>query len=224
MASRSERKQQTRTALLQGALAWVEEGNDFASISIREVAKRAGVVPTSFYRHFTDLDDLALGLVDELSIALRQLMREARHKTRQTDKMIYDSVSIFVDNALANQPMFRFMSQAMCGGSEIVRRAIRNELDYFARELEADIRAMGALSHLSPSTLTMTAQLIINTVAAITVEILDTARDNKSLQTALKTRTVKQIQLILVGSAHWRESSQAPTDELREEKMTTKSS
>ena len=50
---------------MNSALQWVEEGQHFSSLSIREVAKRAGVVPTAFYRHFKDLDDLALNLVDE---------------------------------------------------------------------------------------------------------------------------------------------------------------
>jgi len=38
-----------------------------ASLGIREVTRQAGVVPTSFYRHFRNMDDLGLQLVDHLS-------------------------------------------------------------------------------------------------------------------------------------------------------------
>ena len=37
----------------------------FASLSLREVAREAGIAPTSFYRHFRDVDELGLTMVDE---------------------------------------------------------------------------------------------------------------------------------------------------------------
>ena len=78
MSSQLNRKLQTRKALLDATLALVEEGRHFSSISLREIAKKAGVAPNAFYRHFKDIDELGLALTDELSMMLRQLMRQAR--------------------------------------------------------------------------------------------------------------------------------------------------
>ena len=61
------RKLRTRKALMNSALELVDEGQHFSSLSIREVAKRAGVVPNAFYRHFKSLDELGLALGDEVS-------------------------------------------------------------------------------------------------------------------------------------------------------------
>ncbi len=60
----------------------------FASLSLREVAREAGIAPTSFYRHFRDVDELGLTMVDESGLMLRQLMRQgapADSQRRQRD-------------------------------------------------------------------------------------------------------------------------------------------
>ncbi|MDT1817911.1 TetR family transcriptional regulator, partial [Acinetobacter baumannii] len=57
----------------------------FASLSLREVAREAGIAPTSFYRHFRDVDELGLTMVDESGLMLRQLMRQARREYPQLD-------------------------------------------------------------------------------------------------------------------------------------------
>ena len=46
MATRAEKKARTRNALMDSVLHIVGVGANFASISLREVAKTAGVVPT----------------------------------------------------------------------------------------------------------------------------------------------------------------------------------
>ncbi len=50
---------------------WSAE-RSFASLSLREVAREAGIAPTSFYRHFRDVDELGLTMVDESGLMLRR--------------------------------------------------------------------------------------------------------------------------------------------------------
>ena len=59
---------------MDSALAIIGFGANFASISLREVAKTAGVVPTSFYRHFGDMEELGLAMVDELGLTPNQTL------------------------------------------------------------------------------------------------------------------------------------------------------
>src|SRR5689334_1868145 len=75
--SRSEQKERTRRAILDAALALAEEGG-LAALSLRQVAKEIGIVPTAFYRHFASIDELGLSLVTESFAALRALLRDAR--------------------------------------------------------------------------------------------------------------------------------------------------
>ena len=73
MAEKQRRKPgETREKLMSAALTLVGKGRHFASLGIREVTRQAGVVPTSFYRHFRNMDDLGLQLVDELGTGVAQ--------------------------------------------------------------------------------------------------------------------------------------------------------
>ena len=53
-------------------------GQPLAALSLRQVAKQVGIVPTAFYRHFESIDELGLALVDESFSSLRDLLRAAR--------------------------------------------------------------------------------------------------------------------------------------------------
>ena len=77
--SRQEQKLKTRRAIIDAAFSLLDEQRSLSSISLREVARAAGIAPTSFYRHFKDIDELGLTLVDEAGLNLRQLMRTHWH-------------------------------------------------------------------------------------------------------------------------------------------------
>ena len=62
--SRQERKQRTRQAILDAALEIADE-ESLATVSLRQVTKQVGIVPTAFYRHFDSIEALGLALVDE---------------------------------------------------------------------------------------------------------------------------------------------------------------
>jgi AcrR family transcriptional regulator len=78
LLNRQEQKLRTRRSIIEAAFLLLDEQRSLSSISLREVAREAGIAPTSFYRHFKDIDELGLTLVDEAGLALRQLMRQAR--------------------------------------------------------------------------------------------------------------------------------------------------
>src|SRR5690606_27434585 len=76
-SSRQESKELTRKALLRAALKLLSR-HSFDSISLREVTREAGVSPTAFYRHFDDMEELGLVLVEESFGTLREMLRGAR--------------------------------------------------------------------------------------------------------------------------------------------------
>ena len=71
--SRAARKERTRRAILDAALALAADSSLMA-ISLRQVAKQVGVVPTAFYRHFGSLELVGLALVDESFRSLREML------------------------------------------------------------------------------------------------------------------------------------------------------
>ena len=203
MSTRMEKKLKTRHNLMSAALALVVKGQHFSNISIREVAKNAQVVPTSFYRHFTDMDDLGLALVDELSLVLRQLMRKARQEVRDPQLIIQHSMDLFIEHVYTNRSFFVFMSQELAGGSERLREAIRGELLFFANELMTDLKRMRLFEHLPIEVAEQLCLQTIMTVAINTPELLDSEKD-KQLVEKIRDRMVTQLRLIFLGAAHWK--------------------
>lgn len=189
---------------MNAALQWVEEGQHFSSLSIREVAKRAGVVPTAFYRHFKDLDDLALNLVDELSLVLRQLMREVRQNRVNPQHIIRDSVQQYCQYVVSQRVFFIFMSQSMTGGTALIRQAVRSELQYFAKELVADLQRFSLLPNLDPAMMDVLADLTISTMAFATVQLLDLSDASTQSRQDFENKMSRQLQLIYVGAANWK--------------------
>lgn len=194
---------ETREKLMDAALALVGKGRHFASLGIREVTRQAGVVPTSFYRHFKNMDDLGLQLVDELGLVLRRMMREARSNVLQADKLIDESVGIFVSHARNNRSFFMFMAQGLAGESQAVQEGIRSEMRYFASELANDLRRLRVVEHLNDADLDMTCDLVVRSVAFSLTDLLSIAPDDDTQIEQVRKRTARFLQLIFVGAANW---------------------
>src|SRR6059058_1698125 len=96
--SQAERRQHTRRALMEAALLQIESGESFDALSLRSVAKAAGIVPTAFYRHFASMDELGLALVDESFRTLRAMLRDAREGGLPPEHIIRRSVEILVQH------------------------------------------------------------------------------------------------------------------------------
>lgn len=193
---------------MDSALALVAEGNHYSSLSLREVAKRAGVVPNAFYRHFKDLDELGLALADEFGLLLRQIMRQARLQGLAADSMISDSVNFYIEHVLKEPALFRFMAQSVTGGSPAMREAMRNEMGHFAKEMVMDLSRLGILTHISAVDMDMLGHLVIQTVFGTTTEVLDLPESSSNMIEAIRERAIKQVRLIFLGASGWNTESE----------------
>src|SRR6188474_3478973 len=94
--SRDDRKARTRRALLDAALELTSRDRGYSGLSLREIAKAAGVVPAAFYRHFESTEELGLALVEESFVTIRRTMREVREVPVPTRHLIGVSVDAFL--------------------------------------------------------------------------------------------------------------------------------
>lgn len=208
--TRTERKDLTRNSLLQAALALMGEGRSFTSLGIREIAREAAMVPNGFYRHFRNTDELGLELVEEMGIALRRLLREARQTGATDTDIVRRSVQVYRHYVVDNRLLFLFVSSERSGGSRILRMAIRNEVTHFTNEMAQDFRRLGVYKELSTASLQMVCGLIVTTMLAAAPEILDLPPDQPMLETEMTENFVKQLQVVLLGASMWRESKHLP--------------
>lgn len=204
--SREQRKLRTRSELLAGALALMGEGRGFSSLSLREVTRAAGVVPASFYRHFRDLDELGLALVEQSGTTLRRLLREVRRDGVPLTDMLRQSVLIYRNYVEANPLQFLFIAGERGGGSPVIRKAIRTEESHFAAEMAQDMRTLGLLPSLSSDTLRMLCGLVVTTMINAATDILDLPKKSSRADKELVDNFVRQLRLVFLGAAAWRDA------------------
>ncbi len=132
---RAQQKQKTRQALIEAAFNQLSADHSFSNLSLREVAREAGIAPTSFYRHFKDMNELGLTMVDEAGLTLRQLMRQARRRIASGGSVINTSVVTFMEFIDNSSNQFRLLLRERSGTSKAFRAAVAREVKHFILEL-----------------------------------------------------------------------------------------
>lgn len=135
MGIRAEQKEKTRRTIIEAAFNQLSADRNFSNLSLREVARQAGIAPTSFYRHFKDMDELGLTMVDEGGLLLRQLMRQARQRIATQGSVIRTSVETFMEFIDSSPNVFRLLLREHSGTSAEFRAAVAREMQHFAEEL-----------------------------------------------------------------------------------------
>lgn len=196
-ATRGERKERTRAAVLEGTLALAAE-RGFAALSLREIARSAGIVPTAFYRHFSSLDELGATLVAqgirELRLALRELRRTPDARLTETIRFVFEQVD-------GKRDLYGFLIRERHGGSAALRGAIAVEMQLIVRELVVDLSRVRALDAWSPDDLELAADLIVSTVAE---RIADYIASEPRERPQVVDGAVRQVRLVSLGMAAWR--------------------
>ena len=203
MLPRAEQKQQTRLALMDAARHLMESGRGFGSLSLREVAKTAGIVPTGFYRHFSDMDNLGLALVSEVGQTFRETIRLVRHNELFMGGVINASVRIFLDVVEANRSQFLFLAREQYGGSQPVRQAIAALREDITSDLAADLGSKPKLHHLNPAALTVIADLVVKSVFAALPDVIDPPAEPLPDYLQPQAKISQQLRFIFIGLKHW---------------------
>ena len=142
MDPRKKKKEETRQRLLAVTAETLATGRSFDTLSLREVAKLAGIPPTSFYRHFRDMDELGLALIEEHGRALFALMESVRGQVASGRSLIRASVEAVYEFISDNQGVSRMIVQESMSpespfreASEGLFLAMASDLaDYLERE------------------------------------------------------------------------------------------
>lgn len=200
--SRGERKERTRRAILDAALR-LSESSSLAALSLRQVAKEVGVVPTAFYRHFDSLDALGLELVDESFVSLRAMLRDVRRSDPALDDIIDSSVQILDEHVKRQRAHFGFIARERTAGPAPVRQAIRHEIQLCERELAADLTRLPGIEVWSAEDLRVLSNLIVMAMVATAENILAAGgRPDAEKQATEQARV--QLRIVLFGAVNWR--------------------
>ena len=207
--TQSERREHTRRALLDAALKLMDGGESFESLSLRSVARVAGVVPGAFYRHFQSMDELGLALVDESFRTLRAMLREARAAGLPPKHAIRRSVEVLVEQVLSHRQHFALIARARTSGNGVLRHAVGNEIRLLTSELATDLGRFPALRDWTTDDLNMLASLLVNTMIVHVAEILDLpvgsgGQPPPEAVAEIARVAEKQLRLPMLAVPHWR--------------------
>ena len=197
MALRAEKKAKTRRALIEAALHLSAE-HGIRGVSLREIAHEAKVTPAAFYRHFFDMEDLGLALVDEVGISLRRLMRQARQRAAERGRgVVRSSVEAFMEFVQDYPNLFRVLLGGRSGSSPAFRKALRAEMERFIDELRDDL-ATGALAANRPiGDPRLPAEAIVAVVFTVGAEALDLPLSERK---SLAERIIQEVRIIMRGA------------------------
>lgn len=191
MSIRSEQKEKTRQNIIGSALRLSEE-KGFPALSLREVTREAQIAPATFYRHFKDMEELGLVLVDQVALTLRQLMRKARQRIKANGSAIETSVITQLEFSQKNPQLFRLLTSGLTGGPRIFREALQKEKQFFVDELHEDLREDSRLNNAY-----LAAEIMVNQVLVASIEAIE--KDPKDV-ILIQERLITQLRMVLLGS------------------------
>lgn len=182
---------------MDAALRQLSEDRGFSNLSLREIAREAGIAPTSFYRHFSELDELGLALVDEGGVALRQLMRQARKRIARDGSAISTSVDTFLEYLANNANLFRLLLRERTGLSKPFRTAIKAEIEHFVMELTEDLRRLADERQRPLADARLVAEAMVTIVFSQGAEALDATPSEREL---LRAKIKKELRFVIIGA------------------------
>ena len=210
MSIRDERKQQSRQALLDAALQLSTAERSFSNLSLREITREVGLVPTAFYRHFQDMDALGQELVDQVALHIKSLIQKLgrsylQHNTASSEM----SIKLFV-KAVDHSPLeWQFMIAERWGGSVKIRQAIAAEIDDLVEGLANTLIKIPSFEHIqNVSDLKILSTILINmsfTWAMTWLNLVRIYEDDALLkqQELFIENASTQVRLIFRGISNW---------------------
>jgi AcrR family transcriptional regulator len=199
---RHARKQQTRQALLDAALRLLEHQN-LSGLGLREVTRAAGVSPAAFYRHFPDMADLGVTLVEESLGSLHPVVRAVMAEATDSEDVIDRTVTIIARYVREHRPHIRFVARERYGGVGPVREAIAAQLSRFADEVADGLAGRPDAADWPPRDLRVLAELYVDHMVSTAAAFLDVPPEDPAALDRIVHAARTRMRIISIGRAHW---------------------
>lgn len=189
----------TKEELFQAALNLIGPQKSISSLSLREVAREAGIAPNSFYRHFKDTDELAIELIDRAGGVLRQILHEARLKASRQSSIIRSSVEVFIEQLDADEGNLSLLLREGYTGSHSYKNAVERQLNYFQQELKEDLIVLERLNQSKLAHPDIVAMGITQIVFNMGAKVIDMPVEERK---QVAEQTMIMIRMLLEGARH----------------------
>ena len=187
----------SRDDLLAAALRLIGPHRSVSSLSLREVAREAGIAPNSFYRQFRDIDELAVALIDLAGQSLRKIVGAARRRAATSHSIVRDSVTAFMEQVRADDKLLHVLLREGTVGSDAFKQAVDRELTFFEEELRIDLVRLSAAENTTLHEPALVAKAITRLVFAVGATAMDLPphKDAELIQ-----QLTQMVRMILAGA------------------------
>ncbi|ATD67893.1 HTH-type transcriptional repressor FabR [Luteimonas chenhongjianii] len=186
-----------REDLIAAALRLTGAHRSVSTLSLREVAREAGIAPNSFYRQFHDMDELAVELIDLAGESLRRIVGDARRRAVSGRSVVRGSLEAFMERLRADDKLLHVLLREGTVGSDAFKRAVDRQLLFFEEELHADLVRIAAAQGLVFHEPGLVARAITRLVFAMGGTALDSPPDRDA---ALVDELSHMIRMLLRGA------------------------
>ncbi|GAB3051914.1 HTH-type transcriptional repressor FabR [Stenotrophomonas tumulicola] len=192
------RRTVTREDLIAAALALIGPHRSLSTLSLREVAREAGIAPNSFYRQFRDMDELSIALIDLAGRSLRTIIGQARRRaTTSATSVVWVSVETFIEQLRADDKLLHVLLREGAVGSDDFKHAVERELHYFEDELQHDLVRLAAVDGVKLHAPELAAKAITRLVFAMGASAMDLPPENDA---ELIEEVSTMVRMIIVGA------------------------
>ena len=183
----------TREDLIAAALALLGPNRSVSTLGLREVTREAGISPNSFYRHFRDIDELAVTLIDRAGSSLRTVIGQARRRASSGRGVVRSSVEAFFDRLRADDKFLHLLLREGLAGSDAYKQAVDAQLRFFEEELQVDLVRLAEATGIPLHAPELVARAITRLVFAVGASAMDLPPGHDRQQIDELTTMVKMI-------------------------------
>ena len=187
----------SRDDLIAAALRLLGPHRSVSTLSLREVAREADIAPNSFYRHFRDMDALAIALVEIGGRSLRTIIREARLRVRPGRSVIRTSIETFMEQLDADGHLLHLLLREGPVGSDAYKAALERELRGFEEELCVDLVRLSEAAGRPIHAPALVATAMTRLVFAMGATALDLPRERRG---EIVDQLVTMLRMIMIGA------------------------
>ena len=187
----------SREDIIRAALKLAGPHRSVSSLSLREVAREAGIAPNSFYRQFRDMDELAVALIELAGASLRQIIGEARRRASTDRSVVRGSVEAFMAQLRSDDKLLHILLREGAVGSDAFKQAVDRQLNYFEEELRLDLIRLAELNQTGLFEPALTAKAITRLVFAIGASVMDAPADKLD---ELTEQLALMVRMIVTGT------------------------
>lgn len=187
----------TRDDVIAAAITLLGPHRSVSSLSLREVAREAGIAPNSFYRQFRDMDEMAVALIDKAGSSLRAIIGEARQRAQTQHSVVRGSVDAFMHQLRSDDPLLHILLREGTVGSAAFKQAVDRQLNFFEEELRLDLIRLAGIDQTGLYEPALTAKAITRLVFAMGATAMDLPDEQLP---AFSAQLAVMVRMIITGT------------------------